>query len=98
MRALHWLVILLVFFTLLVVFFPKPMVIGGLGGFLRNDITVYREEFDCAGFSYDYYPPNCADCGKQQLCFGITLNRKCFLESYDSNSGQVYKDATDCRK
>ena len=98
MRAAYWLIIGIVLFILLVVFFPKPRVIGGLGEFVSTDTTVYREEFDCLGYSYDYVPPNCADCGAQQLCFGITQNRKCFLESYSTKTGETEKTATECRK
>ena len=84
--------ILISIFAILTIVYPKKMVIGGLGGFITNmSQTAYKEEYSCFGFSQKYCPTNCADCGCDILCYGITYNKECYIE------GTSNKTVTACR-
>lgn len=86
---------ILVFGLLMVFFFPKERVIGGLrGGPIAPGETAYREDYTCIGIAYDFCP-DWPDYGCDYLCFGVVIGRTCSLESYDPLKG-VSQEQSDC--
>lgn len=87
----------LILFILLISFYPKHYVKGGLGGFIGPGETAYKEEYQCLGFKNIYYPENCADCSNVYQCYGLLYNEKCYIEKY-MGSGNFYSlTPTKCR-
>jgi hypothetical protein len=78
----------LIILSLLIIFFyPKERVVGGLrGGPIAPGETAYREDYTCLGVSYDYCP-SLPDYGCDKLCFGMVTDRICTVESYDVAEG-----------
>jgi len=77
---------------LIVIFYPRPQVIGGLGGVpLSPSTTAYKEEYRCFGLKYNYLPESCVDCVQRYLCFGITYDKECFIQSL------IDQKPTECR-
>jgi hypothetical protein len=54
-------------------FYPKYA--GSTCGFCPPPPAVQRIEYGCIGFKYEHLP-ECVDCGKQILCFGIVTGEK----------------------
>ena len=78
---------LLILSLMIVFFYPKERVVGGLrGGPIGPGETAYREDYTCTGFAYDFCP-NWPDYGCDRLCFGLVSGRTCSLESYDLVKG-----------
>jgi len=72
------LIFAIILIIILIFFYPKPRVEGGLRGFIVNpNATAYRVEYDCLGIPYDYTFPD----GGEYLCFGVTYNKRCFNET-----------------
>lgn len=75
--------IILIIILLVGFFYPKTMVVGGLGGLVMIGQSAYLEQYDCFGINYveklDY--TQCADCRSKELCFGLTYNKRCYNET-----------------
>jgi len=78
---------------LLIVFYPKKRVVGGLRGFIMMNHSVYREEYSCLGIPNDFCPP-WPDYGCDYLCYGLIYNRRCYNET--AEIGGTKKTETEC--
>jgi len=70
------------------IFNPPERVRGGLrGGPIGPNQSAYLEEYQCFGFKRDFCP-SWPDYGCYYLCYGITYDKKCFMETYTINGLQ----------
>ena len=70
------LIILAVIIGLIAFFYPKNA--GGTCGWCLGPPSIERTEYACIGFKSEYQP-NCMDCGRVILCYGIvTPEKKCY--------------------
>jgi hypothetical protein len=76
-------VILVILISLLTFFWPSSYVKGGVCGFIGWGAEAYKEESDCFGIKRTTYPWGCMDCCETHLCYGITYDQKCYLETYN---------------
>jgi len=89
------LLIIISIIILVGIFFPKPYIRGGLGGFIGPGQSAYKEEYSCFGLKQSYYPIyGCADCGKNYNCYGIPYNKKCYTEKFNQS---ITKEITACK-
>lgn len=93
-KEIRNLVILIIIALVIIFFFPKQYVRGGLSGLVGPGSSAYKEEYSCLGIKHSYQQ-NCADCGNIYLCYGITYGKKCYIETYPG--GKISKEATSCR-
>lgn len=64
-------------------FYPKQMVIGGLKGYVPGpDFSVYREEYQCFGFSAEVCDEQFVHTICSDVCYGITHSKSCFNETF----------------
>ena len=92
MNKKHTKLILALFILLILVvfFFPKARVIGGLRGFIGANEVSYREEYDCIGIENNFCP-DWPDYGCDLQCYGLVVNKQCYNQSIGS------KTKTECR-
>jgi hypothetical protein len=85
----RWFEILIILFAIVswvLIFYPKPRVIGGLGGFWGPGKTAYREDYTCVGIKINIPPPLfTADGDTTFLCSGIVIHRVCTMESVNAD-------------
>ena len=81
-----------------IVFYPKPRVVGGLNGMIGPGQQAYREDFKCLGVPYDFCP-NWPDYGCDYLCYGLTYDRQCTTETFavSDQGSQTTRTPTPCR-
>ena len=91
-----WLIVIMML-ILIVFFYPKDYISGGLqGGPIGPGQNAYKVENSCFGIKYSYYPKGCADCGNVYNCYGLLYNKKCYIETYSVNEN-LSKELTPCR-
>jgi len=89
-------IVLLLLGCVVVLFYPKERIVGGLrGGPIGPNETAYREEYRCLGVLYDFTPP-WPDYEGKFLCYGVRYNKQCFVDTTGS-SGGVVKVKTECK-
>ena len=82
--------------VLVIFFFPKAYIKGGLGGEVIHEENRYKEEYNCFGIKHSYYPKGCLDCGYRYNCYGIRYGKNCFIEKLLLND-DVSKEPTKCK-
>lgn len=65
----------------MLVFTPERVKGGLKGGPIGPNESAYREEYQCFGFARDFCPQNRPDYGCDYLCYGITYDKQCFMET-----------------
>lgn len=89
-------IVLLLLVGVVVLFYPKERIVGGLrGGPIGLNETAYREEYRCLGVPYDFTPP-WPDYGGKFLCYGLRYDKQCLIDS-TGPSGGVIKVKTECK-
>ena len=85
---------IIIFILIFIIVFPKSYVKGGLGGFIQDGDTNYKEELSCFGLKHVKYSEGCSDCGPKYNCYGVTYGKTCFEESYVN--GTMSKEEVVC--
>ena len=92
-----WAVSILAVILLVLFFYPKPRVVGGLRGMIGPNETAYREDYSCFGIKHDFCP-NWPDYGCDYLCYGIKYNKLCSIQKAPTFDGESYmQEPVNCR-
>lgn len=88
--------IIIVLGLLTALFYPKKIVVGGLrGGPITPGASAYLEEYKCFGIKQDFCPP-WPDYGCDRLCYGLTYDKTCSIQSFESDD-QITSSTTTCK-
>jgi len=92
-KHIQIIIVIAVLIALVVFFFPKERVVGGLRGFIDKSDVAYKEEYDCIGIAHDFCP-NWPDYGCDLQCYGMTFNKKCYNEFIGADNKITKTEAT----